>query len=200
MNNYIKPAIEIRKKIIRVEGRDDGESFPASYSDEQAIKEEYHFEPITLEAIVQNDQDYVLVGESGIGKTSFLNWTGEEVSKQGIESEFIPLFISLKDIAEIKTMAHFHSILNTQHNLEDYDLGGRRLLFLLDGLDQITNYGNILNRLRDKDIFGKENRIILTTRPIGYEWIKDSFGYEYLRLIPFDEERIKRYTQQGHKL
>ncbi|MFH1859935.1 MAG: SUMF1/EgtB/PvdO family nonheme iron enzyme, partial [bacterium] len=209
---YIEPAIEIRKKIIpppnpRQRGipfnermrMDDGESFPDSYSDEQAIKEEYHFEPITLEAIVRNDQDYILVGESGIGKTSFLNWIGTEVSEGRIESEFIPLVIHLKDIAEIKTENDFHFILNTQYSFKDYDLGGRRLLFLLDGLDQVPDFGNIVARLNSKDIFGRKNKIILTTRPIGYEWIKERFEHEYLCILPFDEERIKKYIGENYE-
>lgn len=51
----------------------------------------------------------------------------------------------------------------------------------------------------NKDIFGRENRIILTTRPIGYEWMKDRIKYEYLRILPFDEERIKEYIEEDYK-
>ena len=106
---YIEPAIVIRKKIIP----ESSNERMRMDSDEQAIKEEYHFEPITLEAIVQNDHDYVLVGESGIGKTSFLYWTASQIASKDIISGVIPLFLPLKDIAIIKTKNDLFSLLDT---------------------------------------------------------------------------------------
>ena len=187
ISGYIEPEIEIRRKIAPVKEK---MGFPAYSPDKPSIQEEYSFEPITMDKIVKNEQDYIIVGESGIGKTSFLYWTASQIASKNIISGVIPLFLPLKDIAIINTRNDLFSLLDTRYSLAEHDLSKNQLLFLLDGLDQTPNYGNILNRLRNKDIFGKENRIILTTRPIGYEWIKYSFGYEYLRLIPFDEEEL----------
>ncbi|MBU0700694.1 HEAT repeat domain-containing protein [bacterium] len=198
MSIYIEPAIEIRRRRISSQPKDrmgigDGELSPDSYPDKPSSQEEYYFEPITMERIVNDTQDYIIVGDSGIGKTSFLYWAVSQISSGKMESGFLPLFLELKDIAETKTKDTFLSILDTKYSLKDYCLQERRLLFLLDGLDQVIDYGNIADRLRDKDIFGRENRIILTTRPIGYEWIKDRLKYETLRILPFNEERIREY-------
>jgi len=199
MNIYVEPAIEIRRKrtIDRIRIKD--EPYLAYSPYEPARQEEYFFESISMDRIVQDDSDYVVVGESGIGKTSFLRWIGYQISSGKFASDFIPIFVNLKDISHINTQDAFIPLLDTQYHLKDYDLAGKGILFLLDGLDQITDFGNIVKRLENKDIFGKEKRIILTTRPIGYEWVKNKFKHEYLCILPFDEKRIKEYIGENYE-
>lgn len=184
---YIQPSIEIKKSKVRV-------------FKEPAFKEPA-FETITTNEILGDTRDYILVGDSGLGKTSFLYWLGLLLSLDKIDkiaSRFIPIFLHLKDLAEINTTEGLRSLINTKYKLDNYESNGNRFLFLLDGLDQIIDHGNLVDRLRSKDIFGKENKIILATRPVGYESIKDRLvdKYSYLRILPFDEKKIVAYMEE----
>jgi len=197
MNKYIIPHIQIRKKnLSQSRGKSPGsEPNPAFLPDELSKKEEYSFEAINIQEILSSEQDYIVVGESGIGKTSLLLWMGKQIALEGEKAKYIPIFIQMNDVSQIKMRDEFLSLLNTRYNLDEYDIEDRRFLFLLDGLDQIGEFGNIQDRLKSKDIFGEKNKIILTTRPIGYEWVKKDIEnrYEYLQIQPFDREKIQEY-------
>lgn len=82
MNKYIIPHIQIRKKNLSQsrERTPGSEPNPASLSDELSKKEAYSFEPINIQEIVSSEQDYIVVGESGIGKTSLLHWIGKKIA------------------------------------------------------------------------------------------------------------------------
>ncbi|OHB49231.1 MAG: hypothetical protein A2099_03910 [Planctomycetes bacterium GWF2_39_10] len=197
MNKYIIPHIQIRKKNLSQsrEKSPESEPNPAFLPEELSQKEEYTFETINIQEIACSEQDYIIVGESGIGKTSLLLWMGKQIALEGEKAKYIPLFIQMNDVSQIKMRDEFLSLLNTRYNLDEYDIKDRRFLFLVDGLDQIGEFGNIQNRLKNKDIFGERNKIILTTRPIGYEWVKKNLEnrYEYLQIQPFDKKKIQEY-------
>jgi len=197
VNKYIIPHIQIRKKNLSQsrEKSPESEPNPAFLPEELSQKEEYTFETINIQEIACSEQDYIIVGESGIGKTSLLLWMGKQIALEGEKAKYIPLFIQMNDVSQIKMRDEFLSLLNTRYNLDEYDIKDRRFLFLVDGLDQIGEFGNIQNRLKNKDIFGERNKIILTTRPIGYEWVKKNLEnrYEYLQIQPFDKKKIQEY-------
>ncbi|HHT9105289.1 MAG TPA: NACHT domain-containing protein [Candidatus Wujingus californicus] len=196
-NEYIIPHIQIRKNNPD-QSRErilDNEPNHDSLPDELSKKEEYSFESINIQEILSSEHDYIVVGDSGIGKTSLLLWMGKQIALEDKKANYIPLFIQMNDISQINIRNDFLSLLNTRYNLDEYDVKGLRFLFLLDGLDQIGEFGNIQDRLKSKDIFGERNKIILTTRRIGYEWVKKDIEnrYEYLQIQPFDKEKIQEY-------
>ncbi|MBM4056515.1 MAG: NACHT domain-containing protein [Planctomycetes bacterium] len=198
MNEYIVPHIQIRRKRHdpSKEKFPHSNPNPAFNPDELSEKQEYCFDSITVQEIVNSERDYMVVGDLGIGKTSLLLWIAKQVCSECENAEYIPLFIQIKDVSQIQTRDAFFSLLDTRYNLNKYDAEGRRFLFLLDGLDQIGKYGNINNSLKHKDVFGERNKIILTTRPIGYEWIKKDLDpkYEYLQIQLLDNKKIKEYV------
>ena len=196
-NEYIIPHIQIRKNNPG-QSRErilDNEPNHDSLPDELSKKEAYSFESITIQDIINSERDYIIVGESGIGKTSLLLRIGRQIALESEKANYIPLFIQMNDISEINLRDKFLSLLNTRYNLDEYDVKDRRFLFLLYGLDQIGEFGNIRGELKSKDIFGKRNKIVLTTRHIGYEWVKKDIEdrYEYLQIQPFDREKIQEY-------
>ncbi|MEW6006555.1 MAG: NACHT domain-containing protein [bacterium] len=193
---YVEPVIQIRKRRTSKEKGGLTPSFRKPGKQElnqQTEQEEYYFESITPNEVINDKNDYIIVGESGIGKTSFLYWLQAQLL-EGIYPGFTPVLLKLKDIAEFKSEDELISIIDTQYGIKDKDLKGGGLLFLLDGLDQITKYDNIAERLKDKDIFSERNKIIFTSRPVGYDWIKDKLrNYGYLSILRFDEKRIREY-------
>ena len=100
----------------------------------------------------------MVVGEAGIGKTSILYWMGLQIVNGNINSKFIPLFIPLKSITDKATSDELFSVLETRYNIKKYYLKDYKILFLLDGLDQMADYSNIRERLKEKDIFGQKTR------------------------------------------
>jgi len=181
MNTYIEPELEI--KIIKEMNKGE------------------HFEPITIEQVLTSEDDYVIVGEAGIGKSSLLDQIAVRVLN-GTATNIFPIFIELKDIEDIRTKQSFIELLSNyrKYNLGEYDLENIKILFLLDGLDQVKEYGNIKKMLKYKDVFfNNKNRFILTTRPVGYNWIDDLKEFKELRIMPFNEERIREYIGEDYK-
>ena len=71
----------------------------------------------------------------------------------------------------------------------------KKFLFLLDGLDQVSDSSIVSQQLQSKEIFG-DNKIILATRQIGYSLIASQLrNYKFIQLIPFNQKRIEKYLK-----
>ena len=196
INKYIEPSLETKQKN-RDEIPKGDLKFLLSFEDPPPEGEEAKdvFKTITLEEILNSNDDYCIVGQAGIGKSNMLLWIA--ITILTMKTPYLPLKIQIKDIKDINSKKSFFEFLEGYQNydLKGYEFANTPILFLLDGLDQIDNYSNIRDRLKTKDIFGSNNRIILATRPIGFNWIKD-LDYKYLRIMPFDDQRIKEYLEK----
>lgn len=81
MNQYIEPAIHIRKKKSTYSKDEDFPSQPSPIfqHNKKVGKEEYSFEPITIHEIINSKQDYIVVADAGMGKTSLLLWLAQKI-------------------------------------------------------------------------------------------------------------------------
>ncbi len=76
MNQYIEPAIHIRKKKSAYSKDEDfpGQPYPLSHHEKQTEEKGYCFESIAVQDIINSKQDYIVVADTGMGKTSLLLW------------------------------------------------------------------------------------------------------------------------------
>ncbi|MCF6153841.1 MAG: NACHT domain-containing protein [Candidatus Brocadia sp.] len=209
LKTYIEPIIEIRQRQSEKEDKfAQLEAVPRQ--DLKEKEDKYSFVTITFSELLKEDgMDYMIIADSGLGKTTFLKWLEVQVASRTIEpsTEYIPVFIKFTEMATINTYNDLINLIETKFidietTKEDYiqtKWKEGKLLFLIDGLDQVFDTAIISEKLRSKDIYGK-NKVIFTSRPLGYEQNKRSFDdrYEYLRICPFDSERIKAYVQENY--
>ena len=95
LKTYIEPIIEIRLRQAEKEGKFT--QIKAEPRQEFKEKEDkYRFVPITFSELLKEDgSDYMIIADSGLGKTAFLRWLEVQVAKRTIEpsTEYIPVFI-----------------------------------------------------------------------------------------------------------
>lgn len=134
----------------------------------------------------------VVVGGPGSGKSLLLQVLAREFGKD----TFVSLRVKLRDLAKrIETMG-----CTVEEGLLDLGLGKSKispeqlrsaglseLVFLCDGLDECGNYKSVIaSGLKDIATLSPSSRIIVTTRPIGYDTseLRHWRHYEIMPLNP----------------
>ena len=158
---------------------------------------------VGLSRIVDQSQQFGLLGEPGSGKTSHLQWLALKHARLGVyslEGECIlPVLIDLGGYSGPMGAVDFvkgclrdeHGLAGTYvaENLVGY-LEAGRLLFLLDGLNQIPadRYRQRVDRLRAFADANSRNKFVFTCRVLDYE---HRFGWPRVLIAPLDDEEIR---------
>ncbi len=155
-----------------------------------------------LEDLLKPQGIYILSGEAGCGKTTFL-------LKQQLELinkvDLIPIYLRADSVIPLikdagtyegfikKLGAYFQGYFKdkdeTSFLLEYQD----KLVFLIDGLDQIDAYGTAYKHLSDKLITLLGNRLIIASRPFAVMHLEQDSQVTFLRLKPFNHTAIEQY-------
>jgi hypothetical protein len=161
---------------------------------------------VSLKEILKRDgKDYIIVANSGMGKTTLLKWLELNIGHKEVGAELLPIYFHLSSLQNcnssdglIKMTADLFGIAMDRRRLIGalrYLCNREKLVFLLDGLDQIKKQEIILNCLRQKSLFGK-CKAIIGARPIAYDKFGGSLSqYQPLELMPFDTKRLKSYLR-----
>jgi|GEM_PF-1872313 len=201
-NDYVEPALERKAEDPPREGIDLDFRL-----EEKKAGAETRFSPISVAEVVRSDRsDYVLISESGMGKTTFLKWLELSISKGELSKDYLPIYIHLFNLKDYTTQDQLISYLATEFSkvVDDRKLkqfikvilkqGG--FLFLLDGLDQVSDLSVIPEQLEKKRIYA-DSKIIIATRQTGYGLISSQLrNYKFIQLVPFDQKRIEKYLKE----
>ncbi|HWP97105.1 MAG TPA: HEAT repeat domain-containing protein [Syntrophomonadaceae bacterium] len=181
---YIPPEIE-----IRIESSNN--------------KEEYEYHSESIERIKESKKDFILIAECGMGKSAFLKYLGRSLLPTHGLPKTIPILIHAKDLASVSNTDEFINKLDEQGlDLNGYHLKDQEVLFLIDGFDQLPSndaYNHINEILRSKKIInlGMTNRYLVVMRPTYVNRLHfDEAKVELVRLVPFDDSRIKNYLME----
>jgi len=173
-----------------------------------------------------NEKHLVLLGDYGMGKTSFLKYLASKLAKDindGHTKIRFPVFISLTNCSPIhggiyKTLQSFVA----EHLGVDFELFKKlidkgKILFLLDSFDEMGFIGTKEQRFKQFNeiwqLATKNNKIILTGRPSyfptefelnqilaipkeGHEVVQTLPFAEKLTLCKLDEPRILNYIEK----
>lgn len=148
----------------------------------------------------------IVLGKPGSGKTTFLQSIAISCNQGVFLPDYLPIFISLKHLAEDIQGHHKISLLKYLHeNLENFGVSEQELitlllhgraLILLDGLDEINqeNYVNINNLISNfLDKFYR-NKIIINCR-LGY-YIYKFQGFTEIEIADFNKLQIANFAQK----
>ncbi|RME33957.1 MAG: NACHT domain-containing protein, partial [Thermoflexia bacterium] len=156
-------------------------------------------DPVDPEAALREHGRLVILGAPGAGKTTLLRYLARRTA--GDEEGPVPVLVSLRDYAT-------HRGAGEHQSLQDFALdraarGDERLrqalkeaaargevLWLVDALDEARGWRSEAAR-QGGDLPG---RIVLTSRPVGYEraGLEDLPHFEVLPLTPEDTDRFLR--------
>ena len=162
------------------------------------------WEAMDLEKLLPPSGNYIhhiLSANVGTGKTTFLYWLA---SRLAAETESVPLFMpcteleraAVNDWQDLKEMVIArHSSTFLAVDLDDFFEQGfreRRLVFLFDGLDQISgsNYSQLVNTARR---LAQSNAVLVASRPTAVLTLESDPAISFLRLQPFSASDQRHY-------
>ncbi|WP_202895389.1 NACHT domain-containing protein [Iningainema tapete] len=147
----------------------------------------------------------MVLGKPGSGKTTFLQHIATQCNQGKLQPERIPLFIKLNNFAEDATETGNFNLLNyisqelaygiTSEQIQTI-LAHGRVLFLLDGLDEIPedNCAEIVKKIRKLSSEYYKNQFIITCR-IGTQQYQFE-GFTEIEIADFDSCQIEAFVHK----
>lgn len=164
-------------------------------------------------AAILEYRNLVILGDPGAGKSTLLKYLAVTVSRlrnsESLSAKMIPLFFRISDYAdyyqkEKKTLYEFitgHYDKQYQHIYrEAFECSN--LLLLMDGLDEITDTPlriRVTEQIMDLMARYPFNRYVVTSRIVGYQESKLGGDFQHYKLLPFELEEIKLFSDQWYK-
>jgi predicted NACHT family NTPase len=145
----------------------------------------------------------IILGKPGAGKTTFLQYLAFQCIQDKCNSEYVPIFISLRLFATqfdsyslIEYIINTWSNYNVNHEQLETLLQQGRILLLLDGLDEVSSKNNqaIIQQLQDFADTYYQNQIIVTCRLAAQQYHFQ--GFTYVELADFNSTQIETFVRQ----
>ncbi len=162
---------------------------------------------LTLEDILTRKDNVVITGEPGIGKSSFLRWTGIHLCQNYEQLGLLPVHVHLINYSGNLEDDFQKAIGKCDSKLVDPDYRGYdqlsvklkdgKVVFLFDALDEagkIEQVSEEIKKLKTSREYGN-NRFIISIRTNIYA--PSLLGdFVELKMQPFTEDQIKTYLKQ----
>lgn len=145
----------------------------------------------------------MVIGKPGVGKTTFLKFLALECIEGKLQSNLIPIFITLKDFPEhgkkqtlleyiIEQLSAYEIVAEEIEQL----LKEGRTMVLLDGLDEVKEKDSIyvLDEIKHFSKCYSKNRFVMTCRIAAEEYIFDKFTE--VEVADFDSEQIDTFVKK----
>jgi predicted NACHT family NTPase len=157
-----------------------------------------------LEAVEQHRKLMVL-GKPGAGKSTFLKYLAMQCIEGNFQANRIPIFITLKDFAEIEGNPDLFTYINQLIGLPTSDtlrkiLQQGQTLMLLDGLDEVREEDTkrVLKQILEFSDQFHLNQFVMTCRIAAKEYTFERFTE--VEVADFDQEQIAIFSQNWFRL
>jgi predicted NACHT family NTPase len=157
-----------------------------------------------LKAVLEQQQ-LMILGRPGAGKTTFLKRLAIECLNANFLADRLPIFVTLKEFAEtinqpglVNCMGGFVSPGYSQKHIQTVLEAGRGLV-LLDGLDEVMekDHDRIIREIREFAERYSENHIVITCRIAAREYIFQQFTE--VEMADFDDDQIQSFADKWFK-
>jgi predicted NACHT family NTPase len=161
---------------------------------------------------------FVIIGAPGSGKTTLLNYLALKFARKsekelfGIENEFLPVFINLRDTTKEgfldvrKFVENYNNYMECpQSPPEDFfkkKLDEGNCIILLDGLDEVASAEQRVNVAKWVDELATvypKNIYFATSRPYGYETARLYNDFLELHILDFAPEQVEEFIRYWTK-
>ncbi|NEO98979.1 MAG: NACHT domain-containing NTPase [Symploca sp. SIO2E9] len=148
----------------------------------------------------------IVLGKPGAGKTTFLKYLAIQCSKSNFLAEKVPVFITLKQFAEIKNQPDLSAYINqlfTNCGVKEAQtakiISHGRGLILLDGLDEVTeeDANRILNQIQQFTNQYHTNSFVITCRIAAQDYTFENFTE--VEVADFDDQQIRTFATKWFK-
>ena len=192
---------------------------------EPFLKADRRADPVSIDRLLRPPGGVVLLGGPGSGKTTLVKRIarscalGAETLRlryPGLPGELFPVVVSItlfddsrgaRDLAEYGVVQYVEEKLDerwgpalVQAFLERWAAG--QCLLLLDGLDEVAELGRRIGVARAVDGLLQQlghNRVVVTSRIIGYSICRLSVPADHATLEPFSAEDVATFARQWHR-
>jgi hypothetical protein len=196
---FIEPSIRLRIK----KRAEEQSPFAKTSRGKSPQEKEEEFRTIRLKDLLKEKHSFVLVADSGLGKTTLMRELQYQIITGALPTEYIPIYFHFRDLLGVFSIDALierikdsfpQEIPRDRKEETVYPLfRQRRFFFLLDGLDQVEERSNLPNLLGRHGILSS-HRVILTGRPYIYSSLQSDLAhYEYLTLDTFSINQTKEY-------
>jgi len=155
----------------------------------------------------------VILGDPGLGKSTLLKYLAVKVTKlrdsKDLFANTIPLYIRISDYADYfkKNKKTLYEFITEHYDKQYQDIFKEgfefsNLLLLMDGLDEITDTPlriKVTEQVMDLIARYPYNRYVATSRIVGYQESKLGSDFKHFKLMPFNQEKIKLFSEQWYK-
>ena len=155
--------------------------------------------------LLANQEQYLMVlGDPGIGKSTFLRKVGLEAlkgNKDSYQHSLTPVLLELKNFKEneiniqalIEEEFKICGFPNVEKNISN-KLEKGELLILLDGLDEVptANVNNVIEKIKDFVDRHYKNRFILSCRTAARTHLRQ---FTDIEIVEFDDQQIQSFIE-----
>ncbi|TRU04184.1 MAG: NACHT domain-containing protein [Microcystis sp. Msp_OC_L_20101000_S702] len=155
--------------------------------------------------LLANQEQYLMVlGDPGIGKSTFLRKVGLEAlkgNKDSYQHSLTPVLLELKNFKEneiniqalIEEEFKICGFPNVEKNISN-KLEKGELLILLDGLDEVptANVNNVIEKIKDFVDRHHKNRFILSCRTAARTHLRQ---FTDIEIVEFDDQQIQSFIE-----
>ncbi|MFX1555559.1 MAG: SIR2 family protein, partial [Promethearchaeota archaeon] len=233
---FVPPAFRPEEPTLQVSPLPSTEKAERRGERESKVEEEERREPMAgqdvtariierdlfLKDLFSKKRHFVVLGEAGSGKTTLLQYTAFSLasgqnSQIGLEGEYIPIWINLREFAEelgknpeLKLLSFVHTDLEGCKELEPpmrllrdrLDKG--QCVVLFDSLDEIANPKQrevAVNAIRRFTWDSGDNLFVMTSREEQYKEVTQLTPAYFLcyNLQPFSSEDIRKFLKKWYR-